>query len=130
VGFGQFIAAVSPNELLASILVPVFFLFVVAFCGVVVPAAALPTFWRSWMYHLSPFTYLLSGLLGAIAHGIPVRCADYEFARFNAPNGQTCQQYAASYIKMFGGYVQTGANNQCECMHTVSSKVYEYLLTK
>lgn len=42
VSFGQAIASFSPNELLASILVPVFFLFVVSFCGVVVPYAALP----------------------------------------------------------------------------------------
>ena len=42
VGFGQAIAAFSPNELLASILVPTFFLFVVSFCGTVVPFAALP----------------------------------------------------------------------------------------
>ena len=42
VGFGQAIASFSPNELLASLLVPVFFLFVVSFCGIVVPFAALP----------------------------------------------------------------------------------------
>lgn len=42
VGFGQAIASFSPNELLASILVPVFFLFVVCFCGIVVPYAVLP----------------------------------------------------------------------------------------
>ena len=42
VGFGQAIASFSPNDLLASILVPVFFLFVVSFCGVVVPYVALP----------------------------------------------------------------------------------------
>ena len=42
VGFGQAIASFSPNEVLASLLVPVFFLFVVSFCGVVVPFNALP----------------------------------------------------------------------------------------
>lgn len=42
VSFGQGIASFAPNELLASLLVPVFFLFVVSFCGVVVPYAALP----------------------------------------------------------------------------------------
>lgn len=52
-GFGQAIASFSPNELLASLLVPVFFLFVVSFCGVVVPYAGLPYFWRSWMYWLT-----------------------------------------------------------------------------
>lgn len=45
--FGQAIASFAPNELLASLLVPVFFLFVVSFCGVVVPAAQLPKFWRA-----------------------------------------------------------------------------------
>ena len=42
IGFGQAIASFSPNDLLASLLVPIFFLFVVSFCGVVVPYAALP----------------------------------------------------------------------------------------
>jgi len=42
VGFGQLVAAMAPNELLASLLLPVFFLFIVSFCGVVVPYAALP----------------------------------------------------------------------------------------
>ena len=42
VGFGQAIASFSPNELLASLLVPIFFLFVVSFCGIVVPFPALP----------------------------------------------------------------------------------------
>jgi hypothetical protein len=32
-GFGQMIAAFSPNELLASLLVPMFFTFIVSFCG-------------------------------------------------------------------------------------------------
>lgn len=41
VGFGQAIAAFSPNELLASLLVPVFFTFVTSFCGVVVPPEQL-----------------------------------------------------------------------------------------
>jgi ATP-binding cassette subfamily G (WHITE) protein 2 (SNQ2) len=52
-GFGQAIASFAPNELLASLLVPLFFLFVVSFCGVVVPAMALPYFWRSWMYYVT-----------------------------------------------------------------------------
>lgn len=42
ISFGQLVAAMAPNELLASLLLPVFFLFIVSFCGVVVPFAALP----------------------------------------------------------------------------------------
>ncbi|KPM39719.1 Brefeldin A resistance protein [Neonectria ditissima] len=114
VGFGQAIAALAPNELLASLLVPVFFLFVVSFCGVVVPPAGLPTFWRKWMYWLSPFHYLLEALLGAAIHDQPVKCKSSEFARFSPPPNQSCEDYAASYIEQAGGYVQTGAQGVCE----------------
>jgi ATP-binding cassette, subfamily G (WHITE), member 2, SNQ2 len=114
VSFGQAIASFAPNELLASILVPVFFLFVVSFCGVVVPMAALPSFWRSWMYWLTPFHYLLEGFLGVAVHKLPVRCESQEFAKFIAPPGETCQSYTAPYIREAGGYVQTGAHGICE----------------
>ncbi|KAI9709653.1 MAG: hypothetical protein M1812_007631 [Candelaria pacifica] len=106
VGFGQAIASFAPNELLASILVPMFFLFVVSFCGVVVPFAALPHFWQSWMYYLTPFRYLLEGFLGAAVHDVPVICESSEFARFSPPPGQTCQQYTQAFIRQAGGYVQ------------------------
>lgn len=49
VSFGQAIAAFAPNELVASLMVPIFFLFVVSFCGVVVPPMQLPTFWRRYV---------------------------------------------------------------------------------
>ncbi|KAK7732284.1 ATP-binding cassette transporter snq2 [Cytospora paraplurivora] len=115
VGFGQAIAAFSPNELLASLLVPVFFLFVVSFCGVVVPAAQLPYFWRSWMYWLTPFHYLLEAFLAVAIHDQPVQCADKEFARFSPPPGQSCDSYAASYVSQAGGYLQTASDGSGIC---------------
>lgn len=114
VGFGQAIAAFSPNELLASLLVPIFFLFVVSFCGVVVPAAQLPTFWREWMYWLTPFHYLLEAFLAVAIHDQPVRCDTGEFATFSAPPGQTCASYVQPYIEQAGGYVQTAADGMCQ----------------
>lgn len=114
VSFGQAIASFAPNDLLASLLVPIFFLFVVSFCGVVVPPMQLPAFWREWMYWLSPFHYLLEGFLGAAIHDQPVECADKEFARFSPPPGLSCQEYTESFIQQAGGYVQQGADGLCE----------------
>ncbi|KAF9771709.1 hypothetical protein IL306_010636 [Fusarium sp. DS 682] len=110
VSFGQAIAAFAPNELLASLLVPVFFLFVVSFCGVVVPPQGLPTFWREWMYWLTPFHYLLEAFLGAAIHDQPVRCEQGEFARFEPPSGQSCNEYVKPFIQRAGGYVRTGSD--------------------
>ncbi|CEI61328.1 Brefeldin A resistance protein [Fusarium venenatum] len=121
--FGQAIAAFAPNELLASLLVPIFFLFVVSFCGVVVPPEGLPTFWREWMYWLTPFHYLLEAFLAAVIHNQPVRCEQGEFARFEPPSGQSCAEYTKSFIEMAGGYVQTGENGICEfCQYEVGDQ--------
>lgn len=94
VRFGQAIASFSPNGLIASLLVPVFFLFVIAFCGVVVPYAEIPTFWY-FMYCASPFTYLLEGFLGVLAHDVPVMCTEKEFVRIPKPLGQICEEYTS-----------------------------------
>ena len=115
VGFGQAIAAFSPNELLASLLVPLFFLFVVSFCGVVVPPSQLPTFWRHWMYWVTPFHYLMEAFLATAIHNQPVQCDSGEYARFSAPPGQTCESYVSGYISQAGGYVQTSpVDGLCE----------------
>lgn len=113
IGFGQFIASFSPNELFASLLVPSFFTFVIAFCGVVVPYAALPHFWQSWMYWLTPFHYLLEGLLSVVTYNIPVRCHPREEARFTAPPGMTCASYAAPFAQEAGGYVRDLGDGIC-----------------
>ncbi|KAH1300573.1 hypothetical protein KXX11_005094 [Aspergillus fumigatus] len=120
VSFGQFIAAFSPNELFASLLVPCFFTFVVAFCGVVVPYVALPHFWQSWMYWLTPFHYLLEGFLGVLTHNIPVRCVSREVTQVSPPSGQTCQTYAGAFARQAGGYVEDAAGGLCSyCPYSI-----------
>merc|ERR1712098_27733 len=70
--------------------------------------------WRSWMYWLTPFHYLLEAFLGAAIHDQPVVCKPSEFARFAAPPGQTCDSYVGPFIEQAGGYVQTGEDGLCE----------------
>ncbi len=116
VGLGQMIASFSPNEFFASLLVPVFFSFIVSFCGVVVPYPALIHFWQSWMYPLTLFRYLLEAWVGSVLHNIPVQCTESEFARFTPPPGISCQQYVQPTIQALGGYVEefNGICNFCQ----------------
>ena len=114
VGFGQAIASFAPNELLASLLVPVFLLLVISFAGVVVTYAGLPHFWQSWMYWLSPFRYIAEGFVTAVTHEVPVQCNDNELARFSPPQGVSCENYTQAYVQQVGGYVQTASNGMCE----------------
>jgi len=58
------------------------------------------------MYRVSPFTYLISGMLSTGVANTNVKCAVNEFLHFPPPNGQTCGQYMSSYIASSGGYLQ------------------------
>ena len=65
------------------------------------------------MYYLTPFKYLLEGMLSLVIHDVPVNCADDELAQFRAPQGETCQSYAGPYTKQVGGYVTELGNGLC-----------------
>jgi ATP-binding cassette subfamily G (WHITE) protein 2 (SNQ2) len=66
------------------------------------------------MYWLTPFHYLLEGMLAAVTHGVPVICAETEFATFSPPPGLSCESYAGPYVQKAGGYVQTAASGMCQ----------------
>ncbi|CCG82129.1 putative ABC transporter [Taphrina deformans PYCC 5710] len=118
VTLGIMIASIAPTPLFASLLVPTFFSFIIAFCGVLSPPSAMPYFWRNFMYPLTPFHYLLESLLTLVEHDNVVRCATNEFARFTPVNGQTCQQYAGLFVRTVGGYLNdpttTGECEYCQ----------------
>ena len=85
------------------------------FCGVLATPTALPGFWI-WMYRISPFTYLIEGMLSTAVANTLVNCAANEFLKFSPPDGQTCQQYLAPYREIYGGYLEAGtAQSLTEC---------------
>ncbi|KAF2754023.1 putative multidrug resistance ABC transporter [Pseudovirgaria hyperparasitica] len=81
------------------------------FCGVLQTAEALPRFWI-FMYRVSPFTYLISGMLSTAVADSAVTCADNEYLHFNPPAGQQCGEYMSLYVNGTqgiagaGGYIQ------------------------
>ncbi|THH12068.1 hypothetical protein EW145_g234 [Phellinidium pouzarii] len=110
---GQAVAAMAPNAPIASILFGSLFSFVISFNGVLQPFRELG--WWQWMYRLSPFTYLVEGLLGqAIGHQ-EISCASQEFVFVDPPSGQTCSEYLSTYIASSGGYLQVpDATSKCQ----------------
>jgi ATP-binding cassette, subfamily G (WHITE), member 2, SNQ2 len=86
--------------------------------------------WWQWMYHVSPFTYFIEGLLGqgslyafftcimlifslAIG-GSNINCAEHEFVPIIPPSGSTCGQYMDNFITFAGGYlVDSNATSTC-----------------
>jgi ABC-type multidrug transport system permease subunit len=65
--FGQLLAAMAPNVQIAALLVPMTFVFVALFCGVLQPLSQLPEFWH-FVHYASPFTYLVEYVLKPHVH--------------------------------------------------------------
>ncbi|KAI4517501.1 ABC-2 type transporter-domain-containing protein [Schizophyllum commune] len=111
IGFA--VAAMAPNAEIANILFSLIFSFVLTFDGVVQPFSQLG--WWKWMYHLSPYTYFIEGLLGQAAGHGDVTCADIEYVTLTPPSGQSCGDYLSPYISMAGGYLTNpDATSDCQ----------------
>ncbi|TLS21522.1 uncharacterized protein PpBr36_10217 [Pyricularia pennisetigena] len=73
-----------------------FFSLCLIFCGVLANPDTMPRFWI-FMYRVSPFTYIVSGLLSVAVANSEVRCANNEFLHFDPVNG-TCAEFMKNYI--------------------------------
>ncbi|KAM0754754.1 putative SNQ2-ABC transporter [Meredithblackwellia eburnea MCA 4105] len=104
--FAQWVAALSSNGMMASILFSSFFSFVIIFNGVVQPVSQLPAFWAKWMYHLTPFTYLIEGLCVNAMSGVKITCTPQQFTFLTPPSGQSCLDFMQPFISANAGYAQ------------------------
>ena len=130
--FAQLCASFVPNEQTAAIVSTLLFTFVILFNGVLQPPSQLPYFWSSWMYRLTPFTYLIEGLTVNVLHALPVVCTEIEINRFMAPATQTCAEYLAPYFSYGGfGYLtsETPTTPGAECSYCRYSDGDQFLTT-
>ena len=105
--FSHFIIAGIEIAQEAANLANLLFVFSIVFCGVLASPSALPGFWL-FMYRVSPFTYLVSAMLGVGVADTDVRCSDVELLHFEPPAtttalAQTCAEYLAPYMQLNGG---------------------------
>ncbi|KAH8695317.1 ABC-2 type transporter-domain-containing protein [Talaromyces proteolyticus] len=113
--FSHMIVAGLPTAEVGAVIALVLFAFSLIFCGVLATPAALPGFWI-FMYRVSPFTYLISGLLSTSLANADVQCASFEIRTIlQPPSGETCGQYLAEYMSFAGGAVYNpDATENCQ----------------
>ncbi|KAJ3748437.1 pleiotropic drug resistance ABC transporter [Lentinula detonsa] len=120
VSFADAVAAMAPSAEIAALLFSLLFSFVLTFNGVLQPYSQLG--WWQWMYHLSPYTYVIEGLLGQALGRQSITCSDVELVTLNPPSGQTCSQYMSNYISFAGGYLTNGdATSDCHFCSTATT---------
>ncbi|KII93944.1 hypothetical protein PLICRDRAFT_36161 [Plicaturopsis crispa FD-325 SS-3] len=126
VTLGQMIAAISPSVQVSVLFNPFLGVVLSTFAGVTIPYPTLIHFWKSWLYHLDPYTYTLSAMLSTELHGLVITCKSDEFAVFTPPSGQTCQQWAGDFVTAFKGYLDNpNATEACRyCQYRVGDEFY------
>jgi len=121
------VAAMSPNPQIAGILFSFLFSFVLTFNGVLQPYSQL-NWWR-WMYRLSPYSYLIEGLLGQAVGNQEISCAPKEYVSLNPPAGFSCGSYLQSFIAQDGGYL-TNADATSGCQYCSFRTTNAWLQTR
>jgi len=126
VSLGQLIGAISPSMQVAPLFNPFLILVLSTFCGVTIPYPTLESFWRSWMYQLTPYTRTLSAMLSTELHGLAIQCQSDEFSVFSPPSGQTCQKWAGAFVSAAGGYLNNpNATTSCQyCEYSVGDEFF------
>lgn len=69
------------------------------FCGVLAGPSTLPGFWI-FMYDVSPFRYLVGGMLSTGVANSHINCADNEYARMIPAGNQTCGQFLHDWLSV------------------------------
>ncbi|KAF8079124.1 ABC-2 type transporter-domain-containing protein [Lyophyllum atratum] len=126
VSLGQLVAAVSPSVQVAVLFNPFIGLVLSQFCGVTIPYPTLIKFWRSWIYELNPYTRTLAAMVSTELTGLTIRCKSDEFAIFDPPSGQTCQEWGQTFVKAFGGYIDNLSDTiQCRyCQFQIGDEFF------
>ena len=80
------------------------------------------------MYRVSPFTYLIDGMLSTGLANNDIVCASIEILHFDPRPNETCHQYMQTYISVLGGYlINPDATTNCDFCS--ASKTNTYLAT-
>lgn len=86
--------------------------------------ATLPGFWI-FMYRVSPFTYLVNGMLATGIANNAIKCSSIELVSFNPPANQTCIAFMQDYINARGGYLtDPEATDSCSFCSASSTNAY------
>jgi ATP-binding cassette subfamily G (WHITE) protein 2 (PDR) len=77
------------------------------------------------MYRVSPFTYLVDGMLSTGLANTKIVCSSIELSHFNPPSSQTCGEYLHKYISAAGGYIENpGATSNCSFCSASNTNTY------
>ncbi|KAF5656559.1 putative ABC1 transport [Fusarium heterosporum] len=125
--FAHMCVAGSPTAEVGATFALLLFMVTLVFAGVLVPYSDLPGFW-TFMYRVSPITYLIGGMISDGVAKSQVECSEIEFLQFEAPSNLTCGDYVGEFVEMAGGSLLNPHSNQT-CLYCPIASTDTYLAT-
>jgi ABC-type multidrug transport system permease subunit/ABC-type multidrug transport system ATPase subunit len=95
------------------------------FCGVLATKENLPGFW-GWMLVVSPFKYMIAGMLATAVANTEVICADNEIVTLQPRAGESCLDYLGPYSDAVGGRI-LNENATADCRYCPISDTNTFL---
>ncbi|KAJ6486867.1 ABC-2 type transporter-domain-containing protein [Mycena sanguinolenta] len=123
VNFSQMVVSGIETTETAGNIGNLLFVLTLLFSGVLAGAKGLG--WWIWMYRVSPFNYLVSGMLSTGIANTKVVCSSIEVLTVDPVPGQNCGEYFAPYAKLAGGSVlNPDATADCQFCALSDTNVY------
>ncbi|KAK7055288.1 ABC-2 type transporter-domain-containing protein [Favolaschia claudopus] len=111
--FSQMVVAGNDSAQTAGNIGSLLFSFTLLFCGVLAGPSTLG--WWIWANRVSPFTYLVGGMLATGVANSHVECSSVELLHVDPTPGQNCGEYFASYQSFAGGsLLNPNATGDCQ----------------
>ncbi|KAJ7657217.1 ABC-2 type transporter-domain-containing protein [Mycena polygramma] len=121
--FSQMLVAGSETAEAAANIGNLLFSLSLLFCGVLASPKTLG--WWIWLNRVSPFTYLVAGMLGVGVANTKVVCSSIELLTVDPVAGQNCGQYFAPYMQLAGGAVTNpNATSGCQFCSIADTNVF------
>ncbi|KAF5635813.1 ABC transporter CDR4 [Fusarium sp. NRRL 52700] len=125
--FAHMSVAGAPTAEVGATLGLFLFMMSLVFCGVLVPYSGLPGFW-TFMYRVSPLTYLIGAMISNGVGKQEVTCSEIEFLQFQTPANLTCGKYVGQFVQAVGGALSNPEANQT-CLYCPIASTDTYLET-
>ncbi|KAJ7461173.1 ABC-2 type transporter-domain-containing protein [Mycena latifolia] len=121
--FGQMIVAGMETPEAAGNVANLMFSLTLLFCGVLAAPSTLG--WWVWMYRVSPFSYLVGGMLATGVANTEVQCSSIELLVVDPAGGMNCTQYFKPYMDLAGGaLLNPDATSACEFCSIAKTNVF------
>ncbi|KAL3462311.1 ABC-2 type transporter-domain-containing protein [Aspergillus heterothallicus] len=104
-GYCQLLAAIFPNPTIAGYANSLIWVLLMLFSGILVPHSSMNTFYKPWLFWADPMRYFFGGTVENVLHNLKASCSPEDMTLFDAPPGETCGQYAASFLAKTTGYL-------------------------